>query len=169
MNLDSESWKAFLRLAVEPGKYEESCAWLFCDKPFCDDHTVYVFPVKNIGLKGYTTRESFAPEKKSFQQVKKIAKKKQLTKIGLVHTHVLASGEEPDDMDYDDFVLPSDEDLKFARRFNNVIRGIVMVVFAKDGQKGILWNVVWHDQFGNILNCEKKAVLGEIDERKRQV
>jgi len=155
LNIDKKSWNDFLNQIVQPYRYEESCAWLFCDKPFCLDHTVYVFPIENIGLKGHSKKSSFAPNRKQLQKVKQIAKKRGLTKIGNVHTHVLQPDYDPIDFDYDSFCLPSELDLKFARKFNDIIRGIITVIFNKDGEHGMIWDIVWHDQYGNILSRKR--------------
>jgi len=152
LKIDEESWNAFLDQITQPYCYEERCAWLFCDKPFCLDNKVYVFPVENVGLKGYSKEEAFAPNRKELQKVKRIARKKKLTRIGNLHTHVLTPNYEPLDFDYDSFCLPSELDLKYAKKFNDIIRGIITVVFSKDGERGMVWDVVWHDQYGNILS-----------------
>ena len=171
-NLDPETWNHFLDTITQPNAYAESCAWLFCDQPFCDNNAVFVFAVKNIGMKGHTVFESFAPDRKDFQQVKRKAKLEKLTKIGLVHTHVVVStyivDRNPDE--FEDLVFadnleelkessfPSEIDLKFARRFNNIIRGIVTVYFSRHGEKGQIHSVTWHDQFGSVLWREERSV-----------
>jgi len=152
LNLDPSSWKAFLESVCEPNpRLEESCAWLFCDKPFSDDHTVYVFPIKNIGLKELGPSESFAPDKEDYARVKAISKERKLTRIGNVHTHVCSSWPDPI---AEEKHLPSDLDLKYARRFNSIIRGIVTVRFPSKKGKGKIVAILWHDQFGNILKTD---------------
>jgi hypothetical protein len=162
-NLDPTSWKAFLESVCQWNPdLHESCAWLYCDKPFSDDHTVYVFPIKNVGLKGLGPSESFAPDKEDYARVKAIAKQKKLTRIGNVHTHVFSSQNSAipgTELLFTDPIaekqyLPSDIDLNFARRFNSIVRGIVSVLFSEPSAKGTIIAILWHDQFGNILKTD---------------
>lgn len=158
LNLEPKSWEAFLESVKQPHTYEESCAWLFSSKPFCSDDVVHVFPVKNVGAKG-----TFHPDKKDLARVKRLARKQRLTNIGNVHTHVI----EPSMSTVAEFIEPSEEDLKFAKRWNNVVRGIVTVVFDKDGYPGRIFAVVWHDQHGKILHAHLPIHNQPIQLRKQ--
>lgn len=77
-------WHGFLDEIVQPerGK-EESCAWLFSEKPFSPIDVVHVVEVKNIGLKsqGNDTTSTFAPDTKEFAKVKHQARKAGYTRI----------------------------------------------------------------------------------------
>ena len=156
LNLDLDSWNTFLSNITKPYTYNESCAWLFCKKPFCEDNIVFIFPVKNIGLNDRSLQESFSPDKSQFAKVKRIAKANHLTRIGNVHTHILAPQNlvnlHPDFLE--DSKHPSKTDLFYARKFNDIIRGVVTVVFDNEGDAGKVVSIVWHDQFGNILEVE---------------
>jgi hypothetical protein len=152
-------WHGFLaEVVAESRKGQESCAWLFAEKPFCMDDIIHVVEVTNVGLKshGNDVRNTFAPDKKEFARVKQMAKKSQYTKIGNVHTHVVIG------TDLEAIKAqrePSEEDLKFARRFNDVIRGIIVVVFPADTLPGQIDSIVWHDQYGQKLELELEAVI----------
>jgi hypothetical protein len=141
-------WHEFLDEVVKPARRnQESCAWLFSEKPLCSDDVIHVVEVSNVGIKGDITN-SFAPNKKEFAKVKAMAKKSGYTRIGNVHTHNV----------FDKALVaeqnkPSDTDLKFARRFNDIIRGIVVVVFPSEvDQDGVIEEIVWHNQYGDRLN-----------------
>jgi hypothetical protein len=104
--------------------------------------------------------ESFAPDKKDFQRVKRIAKDRKLTRVGNVHTHVITpllfsqirnASTELRQSDIGEFCYPSPEDLKYARRFNDIIRCIITVLFISEKAEGQITAEVWHDQFGNVL------------------
>jgi len=167
---DVKSWGAFEDLVTKPRQYQESCGWMFIDRPFCSDHRVFLYPVKNMGRKGFSTFESFAPDKREFQRVKEVAKKMGLTRVGNVHTHVIVSSyiaEEHEELPYVDnweelieskVHLPSKDDLRFARRFNDILRGVITVFFSKDGEKGQIYARVFHDQFGKTYFVERGKV-----------
>ena len=154
INLDADSWNNFLSSITKPNTYDESCAWLFWDKPFCADHKVYVFPVHNVGLKGESAQVSFQPERREFQKVKETTKKLKLTKIGNVHTHVLTIADLPISAE----CYPSETDLKYAQKFNDIIRGIVTVFFPKRGAIGQVVGIVWHNKYGRILKEDIQTI-----------
>jgi len=150
-------WHGFLDEVVKLERAtQESCAWIFSEKPFCGDDVLHVVEVKNVGIKG-DPKFSFAPDPKEFAKIKAMAKKSQYTRIGNVHTHNAFTDEQAVEQ-----MKPSDIDLKYARRFNDVIRSIIVVRFhAKDsavGQPGVIQGIVWHDQYGNILDLEVENI-----------
>jgi len=145
-------WGDFLDNIVDPSRSgQESCAWIFID---VDEYKWHVLEVTNVGLKdqGETRSEriehSFAPDKNDFARVKRIAKKNGWTKFGCIHTHVVISSN-INRVKYQ--MQPSDADLKYARKFNDIVRGIIVVQFVNRRKKGKIYGYVWFDQFGKIL------------------
>jgi hypothetical protein len=151
-------WHGFLDEIVLPERAKvESCAWMFSEKPLSPEDVVHVIAVKNIGLKkqGNDVTTTFAPDPKDFQKVKLTARRLGHTRIGNIHTH-LVYGDDPKALDAQR--SPSDTDLTYARRFNDVIRGIIVVVFAEPGKPGVIDSVIWHDQYGQKLDLDMEAV-----------
>lgn len=169
VTFDKASLTAFVKAVTEPNNYEESCAWLYIDSPFDEGHTIYIYPVKNVGLPGRSPRDTFAPDKKDFQRVKKETTKRCLTKIGNIHTHLILPQDLARNLSHakklgllgswnllqslwmDGYALPSGTDLKFASKFNDVIRGIITVMYADDNSQGVVARIVFHDKYGKIL------------------
>jgi hypothetical protein len=150
-------WHGFLDEVVKPDRAtQESCAWIFSERPFSDDDVLHVVEVTNVGIKGDPS-SSFAPDPREFAKIKAMAKKSQYTRIGNVHTHNTFTDDQVVEQ-----MKPSDTDLKYARRFNDVIRGIIIVRFhGKDlaaGQPGIIQGIVWHDQYGNGLELKVESI-----------
>jgi len=144
------NWNGFLKNITEPQKArQESCAWIFAD---IKNDTWNILEVKNIGLKRESIKTSFAPDKKDFLRVKKIARENKWTRIGNVHTHIVI-GRSKSEIHYQSF--PSDPDLIYARRFNDIIRAIIVVQFKDINKKGKIRTILWFDQYGNILQKEK--------------
>jgi len=112
----------------------EVCGFLFSDKPFADDEKWFVFKVNNIAE---DPENAWIPDRKDMLRVKKKAIDAGLTKIGNIHSHPIHNSN-----DIDDFIQPSPVDLKFARRFNDVIRGIVGVGYNK------IYDILFHNKFG---------------------
>jgi len=139
-------WHKFLEDIVNPERAnQESCAWIFADLV---QHVWHVIEVKNVGLKGKSIAHSFAPDKKDFARIKRKARKYGLTKIGCVHTHVVI-GNNP--FEIENQSRPSKPDIKYAKKFNDIVRAIVVVQFFLRGDKGIIRKIIWFDQYGNIL------------------
>jgi len=158
-------WHGFLDEIVQPERSkQESCAWLFSEKPLSPTDVVHVVEVKNIGLKsqGNDTTSTFAPDTKEFAKVKQQAKKAGYTRIGNVHTH-LVHGHSKNELEARTRFQrePSETDLSFARRFNDIIRGIIIIVFSEEGKPGVIDSVVWHDQYGQKLDLDVEAVETE--------
>lgn len=158
------NWNGFLGTITQPSRSkQESCAWIFADI-----QTDYweIFEVKNIGLKyrGDTVEErvrsSFAPDKKDFAKIKRKARKLGLTKIGNVHTHVVI-GSDPNELEYQ--FRPSEPDLKYAKKYNDIVRAVIVVSFPLSlirpyphcVENGKIYGIVWFDQYGKILKREK--------------
>lgn len=138
------NWGNFLNLILDPSRAnKESCAWIFVEMK---TNTWNVFDVKNVGLKGKSLEESFAPDKKDFASVKRIARKQKLTRIGNVHTHIARNI-----FDTEHQLRPSKIDLKYAKRYNDIIRGIIVTLFPDDKARGYIYGIIWIDQYGNIL------------------
>ena len=140
------NWNDFLITIIKKSrKDQESCAWIFVD---IKNDEWNIIEVKNVGLTGQSKRHTFAPDKKDFAKAKRLARKNGWTRIGCVHTHVVNNDEEAEYQ-----MRPSEADLKYARKFNDIIRGIVVVKF--DWHKnGIIYGMIWLDQYGTILMRE---------------
>lgn len=155
-------WNNFLETITQHSRSkQESCAWIFAEihqYPNRYDDIWYVFEVKNDGLKYFgETREeamrySFRPNKKDFEKVKRKARKLKLTRIGNVHTHVVI-GNDIEELEYQ--LNPSETDLLYARKFNDIIRAVIVVHFPDPEKKGILFGIAWFDQYGKILRKRK--------------
>jgi len=150
-------WNGFLETIVKPSRSkQESCAWIFAD---IKRDMWSVFEVKNVGLPiGYmyygeeATRYTFAPDKKDFARVKRLARKLKLTRLGNVHTHIVI-GDDKEELEFQ--LRPSITDLAYARRYNNVVRAVIVVHFPDRRSKGKIYGIVWHDQYGKILKKKR--------------
>lgn len=136
---------------------------LYVRRPFSERQLWVVFPIKNIHSK---PTEGWMPDKKELQKIKKEAIRRELTKIGNVHSHPLPQNVEAigkDLMDiWEETKRPSETDLKFARKFNDIIRGIIVC-----DAKGIYAHG-WHDQHRNMVELyliELNEVTGNSSQR----
>lgn len=129
-------WNGFLEKAVKEYP-KEACAFLFSKEPYSINEEWFVFPVKNVAE---NPEEQWIPDKKETLKIKNESTKQQLVKIGNIHTHCL-HGENIDEM-----FKPSNLDLKFAQRFNDIIRGIIVV------NKISIFGIMFHDKFGNKIH-----------------
>jgi len=152
-------WHGFLDNILEPERAnQESCAWIFADL-IAD--VWHVLEVKNVGLKhlGDTVekriRHSFAPDKNSFAKAKRWARKQGLTRIGCVHTHVV-HGSSKREIEYQ--LNPSEADLKYARKYGDIVRAVIVVSYPTRGGKGILSGIIWFDQYGNDLSSSMLGI-----------
>jgi len=133
-----------LKHAVESWP-NEVCAFLFSNGPYSSDEEWHAFIVKNASD---DPENRWIPDRKEMLTVKAKAIKLGLTKIGNIHSH-------PVQGDYDwrgEYLLPSDDDLKFARRFNDTIRGIMAV-----DENGVL-GFRFHDKFGRVVDIDIEKV-----------
>jgi proteasome lid subunit RPN8/RPN11 len=112
------SWNGFLKHAVQQYP-KEACAFLFSNRPYHPDEEWHVFTVGNVSL---TPETNWNPDAKDMQRAKQKAVRLGLTKIGNVHSHPVKSSD-----DIEQYLIPSDLDLVFARKFNDVIRVILAV------------------------------------------
>jgi len=138
-------WNNFLKICCD-NYPEESCAFLFARTPFKLVEEWYVFPVDNVAQ---DKTKLWIPDKKQLQKVKRWAKANGLTKIGNIHSHPanlegLSESEKEKHIEFHN--NPSDTDLKYARKHNDVVRGILVV-----DDKGVYAHC-FHDQFGNKLS-----------------
>jgi len=130
-------WQGFLKYAVAEFP-KEACGILYSTKPYSSVEEWYVFIVKNIAD---DPLHHWRPDLKEFREIKKTAKARKLTHIGNIHTHP----HNPQWEDTRDEAKPSDEDLSFAKRYNDIIRGIIVV------DKAVILEYNWHDQFGKTI------------------
>jgi len=139
-------FNGFLKKAVEEYP-KEVCAFLFSKKPYSNEEEWFCFPVLNIDPH---PEEGWMPDKKETQKIKQEARKKGLVKIGNIHTHPIIKGEEF----HEDYFLPSERDLTFAKKYGDIIRGIIVV------DSKAIYGIKFHDMFGNKLD------ISVIDEEK---
>lgn len=130
-------WNGFLTHAIQEYP-KEACAFLFSKKPYSKDEEWQVFAVKNVAD---NPEEAWIPDKKEMLKVKAKATKLGLVKIGNIHTH-------PYWKEFGEFNLdkPSEKDLHFARKFNDVVRIIVCI-----SNKAVYGTFI-HDKFGNKID-----------------
>ena len=134
-------WNGFFKKAID-GLPNEVCAFLYAKNIYSDKEEWFVFEIENVSE---NPEEEWIPSKKDMAKIKRQADKLGLIKIGNVHTHPYF---EDDDLDkLDEYVKPSEKDLWYAKKFNDLIRIILLV--KKDG--GIMNSFV-HDKFGNKIN-----------------
>jgi len=147
MSLISVEWNGFIKMCCE-NYPAESCAFLFAKAPFKGAEKWFVFPVENIAVDKVN---QWSPHPQELKLVKEKAKDQRLTPIGNVHSHTLpesfktASKLERGQM-INEHMFPSDVDLRYARRFNNIVRGILVV------DDNAVYECYFHDQFGVNLD-----------------
>lgn len=134
-------WNGFLKHAIDESP-DEVCGFLYSDKPLEQDGKWICFILDNVAE---DKQNSWIPDKKQVQQVKKKARKLKLIKIGNVHTHILSDNPTLEEMEYN--IKPSETDLKFAKRFNDIVRGIMIV------NKKAVYGVEFHDMFGRKIEA----------------
>lgn len=140
-------WNGFLETIVKRSREkQESCAWIFADMK---KDIWNIMEVENIGLKNKSIEHTFAPDKKDFARVKRLARKNRWTRVGNIHTHVVRTKREALYQ-----LRPSEADLKYARKYNDIIRGIIVVQFTNSQIKGKIYGIIWIDQYGVILGRE---------------
>jgi len=136
------NWNGFLEKAIEAYP-EERAAFLFTTKPYGGQAEKWVvMPVINIHE---NPEDGWIPDKKDMARIKAEAIKKGMTKIGNIHTHPYHKEFENDNVPFIDVISPSPKDLKFARRFNDIVRGILLV------GEGKILDTFWHDKFGKKI------------------
>lgn len=136
-------WNGFFKHAMTEYP-KEACAFLFSKKPYSEEEEWYVFAVKNIADDPI---EAWIPDKQEMLKVKAKATKLGLVKIGNVHTHPYYDEWKPYNEDkMREIIQPSEKDLHFARKFNDVIRIIVCI----DNKS--VYSAFVHDKFGNEID-----------------
>lgn len=138
------SWNGWLEDAIR-NYPRESCGILYTSRPY--DSTMenwHIIPVKNVSP---TPLSAWQPDRQELEQAKEHARNGKWTQLGNVHTHPHFLRPAPDD------ALPSDVDLRFARRYNNAVRGVITIA---PGENGTLrfFDYCFHDQFGQLLDIE---------------
>jgi len=134
-------WNGFFQHAWI--KYpKEVCGFLFTNKPYSEDEEWYVYKVKNVSK---DPTMSWIPDRTQMLKVKQFATKKKLTKLGNIHSHCVMHSLQ---IEINQQSKPSDTDLKYARKFNDIVRGII-VVNAKQ-----LLNVIFHDKYGKKIDID---------------
>ena len=140
-------WNGFLKHATQEYP-KEACGFLFSKMPYSEHEEWFVYQVKNIAD---NPEEAWIPDRKEMLKVKAKATKLGMVKIGNVHTHPF----QKDWKNVDDFmtvvdeiIKPSEKDLHFARKFNDVVRIIVCV------DDKYAYGTYIHDKFGNKLEIK---------------
>ena len=136
-------WNEFLKHAIHEYP-KEVCAFMFSKKPYSEDEEWHVFTVKNVAD---NPEEAWIPDKKEMLKVKAKATKLGMVKIGNVHTHPY--WKELGNFDIDkmkEIIQPSEKDLHFARKFNDVVRIIACV------DDKYAYGTYVHDKFGNKID-----------------
>lgn len=145
-------WHGFLDAVLDPvNRRTELAAFLFSSWPYREGEVWHVLQVKNIGLKG-DTFGGWWPDKADMALVKGQAKKQSWVKLGNVHTHPIsheyaAAGYAND---LETAKHPSETDLKFAARFNDIVRGIVVV--DHDSKPPTIPMIRFHDKFDRTID-----------------
>jgi len=137
-------FNGFLKEAMQ-NYPKESCAFLYSDKPLEQDGKWFVFSIKNISEE---PEHFWIPDKKEVAKIKKKARDMNLIKIGNIHTHPIPESFEScigEDFIEENF-KPSDTDLKFAKKFNDIIRGIIVI------DKKAIYGIKFHDMFGRKID-----------------
>lgn len=138
------NWNGFLEMAKK-NLPRESCAVLFSSHPYTEKEEWHIFYVPNSSKEPIT---NWSFEKKALYKVKSFAKRNGLVKIGNVHVHPYIGKE--DGEDFVTSVEPSELDLWYARKYNDVVRGIILL--GKDS----VHDIYFHDMFGNKINVEEE-------------
>jgi len=142
-------WNGFIKYACENWP-NEVAGFLYVENIYQINELWHVFPVKNVS-KDKIRR--WAPDKKQNEQIKRMAKKKQLIKLGNVHTHPYPPNKKYELDKAKVYVMPSSIDLKFAQKYRDIIRGILLV------GNNVVYESFWHDMWGNKINIMLNEVL----------
>ena len=141
------NWNGFFKHAIEQYP-KEACAFLFSKQPYSKNEEWHVFHIKNVAE---NPEEAWEPDKKEMLKVKSKATKLGLVKIGNVHSHPYwKDWKNTDDFMtvVDEIIKPSDKDLHFARKFNDIVRIIVCV------DDKVVYVAYVHDKFGNKIDID---------------
>lgn len=149
-------WNGFLDSVEQPRPDDhEAVAWLFSTAPYSRDEEWHVREIDVIptDFDGDGFTEGWKPEKKSLAKVKRAARKDELTDIGNIHTHPEGPAWEDAGLGYGASPLPSDTDLKYMRKFRQVVRGVIVVDYSTVPVwgHGSITELVFHNQYGKII------------------
>ncbi len=134
------NWHGFLEFAREQTP-KEACGFVFADNMYTKNEMWHVMILTNTSE---DPKNSWLVDSKEVAKIKKLAIKNKWIKIGNVHSHPLIE-------DYEELLLePSDLDLKFARKFRDIARGIIVCNSEK------IFGIRWHDMFGKELFLKEK-------------
>jgi len=157
----SIEWNGFLQSAID--KYpKESCAFLFSKYPYTQRERWAIGEVKNASP---DPENEWIPDKKDMHKVKKLARIAEYVCIGNVHSHPLPidhskiTNEKVYELMVHDVSQPSEKDLLFARKFNNIVRGIIVV------NELCLYKILFHDMFNNVIYGKYKPCIPQLDKR----
>jgi len=151
-------WHGFLDAVLKPvNRRTELAGFLFSSGPYQEREVWHVLQVKNIGLKG-DTFGGWAPDKADMARVKRDAKERSWVKLGNVHTHPLSKEHASAGYanDVETAKHPSGTDLKFAARFNDIVRGIVVVDY--DSKPPTIPMIRFHDKRDRTIREIVEAV-----------
>ena len=139
-------WIDFIEVALNAYP-EEACGFLFSDAPYgiLKENWV-VFPVKNISP---TPLQAWKPDQAELRIVKQRAREMELTLLGNIHTHPFDKNRSVDEL-----LLPSDIDLSYAKRYNDTIRGIMVV------DNETVYGIRFHDKFGQEISILCDIIKG---------
>ena len=135
-------WNNFLKRCCD-NYPNESCAFLFAKTPFRITERWFVFPVDNVAK---DKQQQWQPDREQLAKIKKKSKELGLTRIGNIHSHPIPKnyeeifGSKEEAIEHAKY--PSDEDLKYAKRYNDIVRGILVV------DSKAIYEHTFHDQFG---------------------
>ena len=135
-------WNGFIKQCCK-NYPNESCAFLFAKKPFNINEEWFVFPIDNVAK---DKNIQWQPDIKQLRKTKKKAKELKLICIGNIHSHPLPDVFPTREENIDDAKYPSKDDLKYAQKFNDIIRGILVV------DNEAVYAHTFHDMFGNIID-----------------
>lgn len=164
-NIVDIEWNSFIKQCCKNYPME-SCAFIFAKTPFRNTEQWYVFPVDNVAE---IKTERWIPDKKQMVRIKKEAKKLELTKIGNIHSHPLPYDFKELSYSQREEIIayhnqPSDTDLKYARKYNDIVKGILVV------DDTTVYAHCFHDQFGNKLpdlylnGINSREIVLEVDD-----
>ena len=114
--------------------------------------------VKNLDEFNPNHSIGFHYDKKDWARAKRIGKKNNWRKLGVIHSHPILNGHNVTEEVIDDMSQPSDVDLKYARKWGG-IRGIV-VIGLKEGGPEVL-RVRFHDADNNDIEEDTCLFCGK--------
>lgn len=129
-------WHGFLEWAVKEFP-KEACGLLFSKLPYSEKEEWHVYYIKNIHA---TPLRAWHPDKKEMKMIKKEALNRGLVLIGNIHTHPYKR-----QATVETLLMPSKTDLFYAKKYNDIIRGILVI------RNKVIHGIRFHDKFGNEI------------------